>query len=303
MRLLARLEDWLARRGGRVGRLAEQARDVRGRAEDDRVAIVAAGLAFYVLLSLIPAVVATVAVYSLVRGPADLFRRIESWTTSFPDEVQRLVAGQLLEIAGMTGGRVGVSLLVSILATFWASSKASRAVMSSLNIAYRIDDDRQGARRRGIAVAVAVAAIILAVMGLALVDTGAANAGSWWKTASRLLFWPLVVLAQAAASALAYRYAPNRDPDDPHPVLPGTIVSSAVFVVASGALGLYVSTIDIGRAYGALGAFVGGGLWLLAISWGLLIGGYMNDVADEAGGDRDGRDDASGSRVTAGSEG
>ena len=303
MRLLTRLEDRLAGRGGRIGAVAEQARDVRRRAEEDRVAIVASGLAFYVLLSLIPAVVATVAVYSLVRGPADLFRRIESWTVSFPDEVQRLVAGQLLEIAGMTGGRVGLSLLVSILATFWASSKASRAVMSTLNIAYEVDHDRHGARRRGIAVAVAVAGIVLAVMGLALVDTGASTAGSWWRTAATLLFWPLVVLAHAAASALAYRYAPNRDPDDPHPVLPGTIVSSTVFVLASGVLGIYVSTTDIGRAYGALGAFVGGGLWLLAISWGLLIGGYVNDVVNDARDDDRGRPRDSGSRVAAGSEG
>lgn len=303
MRFLERLEDRLARRGGRIGAVAEQAAEVRRRAEEDRVAIVAAGLAFYVLLSLIPAIVATVAVYSFVRGPADLFRRIESWTVDFPDEVQRLVAGQLLEIAGMTGGRVGVSLFVSILATFWAASKASRALMTTLNVAYGVDQDRHGARRRGIAVAVAVAAIILAVMSLAVVDVGASNAGTWWRTASRVLFWPLVVLAQAGASALAYRYAPNREPDDPHPVLPGTIVSSVVFVVASGVLAVYVSTTDISRAYGSLGAFVGGGLWLLTISWGLLIGGYVNDVVNDVVEDGDGRDRAVGSPVAGGSEG
>lgn len=303
MAIVTRLEDRLARRGGRVGSIAEAAGEVRRRAEQDRVAIVAAGLAYYVLLSLIPALVATVAVYSLVRGPAELFRRIESWTVSFPDEVQRLVAGQLLEIAGLTGGRVGASLLVSVLGTFWAASKASRALMSTLNIAYGVDEDRHGARRRGIAVAVAVAAIILTVLGLALVDTGAAASGSWWRTASTVLFWPLVVLAQAASSALAYRYAPNRDPSDPHPVLPGAIVSSTVFVVATGVLGLYVSTTDIGRAYGALGAFVGGGLWLLAISWGLLIGGYVNDVVNDVVDDDDREAPGSRSPVGRGPEG
>lgn len=299
MRLLARLEDRLRDRGGRVGAVAEQAQEVRRRAEEDRVAIVAAGLAFYVLVSIIPATVATVAVYSFVRGPADLFRRIESWTTSLPDEVQRLVAGQLLEIAGMTGGRVGVSILVSVLATFWAASKASRALMSTMNIAYGVGTDRHRARRRGVSVAVAVAAIILAVMSLALVDTGSSTAGSWWSAASRLLFWPLVVLAQAAASALAYRYAPNREPDGDMRVLPGTLVSSAVFVVATVVLAIYVSTADLSRAYGALGAFVGGALWLLTTSWGLLIGGYVNDVVE----DGRGRTSRSRSRVPGGSEG
>lgn len=263
-------------RGGRVGDAARHARSVRRRADEDRVAIVAAGLAFYVLLALIPAVVATVAVYAWVRDPADVYRRLESWTRSFPDEVQRLVTGQLIEVAGMSGTSMGAGLAVSILATFWAASKAARAVMATLNVAYGVDDDRHVLRRRGIAVAVATAVIILTVIALALVDTGASTAGSWWATVSSVVFWPTVVLAQAGMSALAYRYAPNRNGEGDRRVLPGTVVSAVVFVLATAALAVYVATADIGRAYGSLGAFVGGGLWLLAISWGLLFGAYVN---------------------------
>lgn len=283
---LTAVEDRLADRGGRIGDLAGHARSIRRRAERDRVAIVAAGLAFYVLLSLIPALVATVAVYSWVRDPADLYRRIESWTRSFPDEVQRLVAGQLIEVAGASGSSMGVGLAVSILATFWAASKAARAVMSTLNIAYDVEGDRHTLRRRGWSVAAASAVIILAVMALALVDTGASTAGSWWSVATSILFWPLVVVAQAVTSALAYRYAPNRDGESVTRVWPGAAVSAAVFVLATGALAIYVSLADISRAYGALGAFVGGGLWLLVISWGLLIGGYVNVEAEAEAGSR-----------------
>lgn len=299
MRLLTAIEERLAARGGRLGDAAAHARTIRRRADEDRVSIVAAGLAFYLLLSLIPAVVATVAVYSWVRNPADLYRRIESWTQSFPDEVQRLLAGQLIEIAGMSGTSMGASLAVSVLATFWAASKAARAVMSTLNIAYGVDDDRHTLRRGGISVAAVTAAIILAVMGLSLVDTGASAAGSWWSTAASLLFWPSVVLAQAGLSALAYRYAPNRDGQRPRRILPGTIVSAAVFVVATGVLAVYVATADLGRAYGSLGAFVGGGLWLLAVSWGLLFGGYVNAAVEAP----DDETDETRSRVPAGVEG
>lgn len=276
MRLLTALEERLAARGGRLGDAAEHARSVRRRADEDRVAIIAAGLAFYVLLALIPAVVATVAVYAWIRDPAHLYRRIESWTQSFPDEVQRLVAGQLLEVAGMSGTSMGASLAVSIVATFWAASKAARALMTTLNVAYGVDDDRHTVRRRGVAVAVVTAGIILTVFAVALVDTGASTAGNWWSTVSSLVFWPAVVLAQAAMSALAYRYAPNRDGDVTRRVLPGTVVSAVVFILATAALAVYVGTADLGRAYGSLGAFVGGGLWLLATSWGLLFGGYVN---------------------------
>lgn len=285
MPLIPLIEDRLQARGGRVGDLAERAGSVRRRAEEHRVSIVAAGLAFYVAVSIVPALVATVAVYSWLRTPADLFQRIEVWTDALPEEVQRLLAGQLLEIAGMTGTSVGVSFAGSILATFWAASKMSRALMTTLNIAYGIDERREGGRRRGLAVAVIVAGVIFAAVALAIADLGGTNADSWWSTASTVLFWPLLVLAAAGVAALAYRFGPNRDGDESRAILPGTVVSTVVFAVSSAALAVYAATADVSRAYGALGALVGAMLWLLAIAWGLLIGAYVNVEAGERGPD------------------
>lgn len=286
MPLVHAIEERLRQRGGRVGELAERGRSIRKRAEEHRVSIVAAGLAFYVAVSIVPTLVATVAVYSWLRTPADLFQRIEVWTSALPEEVQRLLAGQLLEIAGMTGAGVGVSFVGSIIATLWAASKASRALMTTLNIAYGIDERREGGRRRGLAVAIVVAGVIFAAVALAIADLGGDTADGWWATASTILFWPLLLAAAAGVSALAYRFGPNRDGDESRAILPGTIVSTVVFAVASAALAVYASTADLSRAYGALGALVGAMLWLLAIAWGLLIGAYVNVEHGELGADR-----------------
>lgn len=279
--LTTTIEHRLRERGGRLGAVARHTQAIRERAERDRVSIVAAGLAFYVALSIVPALVATVAVYSWLRSPSDLFQRIETWTTALPSEVQRLLAGQLLEIAGTTGAGVGISFAGSILATFWAASKASRALMTTLNIAYGLDERRGGGRRRAIAVATVVAGVVFAAVALAIADTGADTAGSWWATAGTLLFWVALLAAAAGVSALAYRFAPNRDGGEVGPVLPGTVVSTVVFAVASVALAVYAATADLSRAYGALGALIGAALWLLVIAWGLLIGAYVNVEFEE----------------------
>ncbi len=277
MTTIEHVERRLRDRGGRLGRAAEVASSVRRRAQADRVTIVAAGLAFYTLLSLIPGLVASAALYTWVRDLASLARRIDSWTTAFPDEVQRLLVGQLLEVAGMTGTGAQLTFIVSVLGTFWAASKAARALMQSLNIVHDVEEDRRAAARRGIAVAVTITLVILAVLSLSLFEfTSKAAASTWVGTALDVVFWVCVPIAVAVAAAIAYRYGPNRPDASLQLVSPGVVVTTVVFVLATAALGLYVGVIGVGRAYGALGAFVGGGLWLLAVSWGLLIGAYVN---------------------------
>lgn len=276
MQAVEHLERRLRARGGRTGRFADVMEGARRRAREDRVSIVAAGLAFYVLLSAVPALVATVAVYAAVRDVASLVQRLESWTRSFPDEIQRLLVGQLIEVAGTTGVGAGVGFTVSVLATFWASSRAARALMQSLNIVQGNHDGRSTTRRHGIAVAVAIAGVVTAVVVLGLVETGAARSGPWWETATTLLFWPALLLGVGVAAVAAYRYAPSSARAAFTEVLPGALLTVVVFAVATGVVAVYVVTLGIGRAYGALGFFVAVGLWLLTVCWALLVGAYLN---------------------------
>lgn len=269
-------------RGGRLARLVEEIGDVRERAAGDRITIVAAGLSYYLVLAAIPALVATVAIYTWVSDAASLVRRLETWTTSFPDEIQRLVVGQLLEISGMAGTGAGASFVVSVLITFWSASKAGRALMQALNIVHDRDAGRHTARRRAIAVAVAIAGVVAAVIALGIFNAGSERAGGWWSTVTTIAFWPGLLLAVGVLAALAYRFAPSRPAVSLPETVPGALLTVVVFGVATAAMLVYVATIGVGRAYGALGAFVAGGLWLLAVCWALLFGAYLNEELAES---------------------
>jgi membrane protein len=274
----------------RTRRLVAALGRVRQRARRDRVTIVAAGLSFYVLLSAIPALVATVVLFTWVRDAAGLLRRIEAWTVSFPDEIQRLLAGQLLEVAGSAGTGAGVGLAASLVGTLWASSRAGRALMQSLDIVHGIEPARHGPRRRGIAVAVAIAGLVTTVMVLSLVNAGSNQAGGWWETATNILFWPGLLLAVGAGAALAYRYAPSRPRVGLRQTLPGAVLTVLTFGVATVVVAVYVATIGVGDAYGSLGAVVAAGLWLLAVSAALLLGAYLNEELAEGAGAPAGRE-------------
>lgn len=273
-------------RGGRAARLTDVLERVWERAVDDRVSIVAAGLSYYVLLSAIPALVATAALHSWVSDPASLVRRLQSWTASWPDEIQRLVVGQLLEVAGMAGAGAGVSFAVSILATLWATSRAGRALMQALNVVHDDVPGRHAGRRRAIAVAVAIAGVVAAVIGLGLVNAGSQNAGGWWRTATSILFWPGVAVGVGLGAALAYRYAPSRPAVTLPQTVPGAVLTVVVFAVATAVVAVYMTTIGVERAYGALGAILAGGLWLLAVCWALLLGAYVNEELGDGAAER-----------------
>lgn len=279
MSAISTVERRLRERGGTVGRWAEVASEVRQRAQEDRVTIVAAGLAFYGFISVIPAVVATAAIYSLVRDPATLSRQVEGWTREMPFEVQRLVVGSLLDVANLSGTGFGFAIVGAILVTFWASSRAGKALMQSLNVVHGIEEDRDALHRRGIAVAGAVTLIVLASVGFGFVDMVPKLVdAAWWRVLVTVFSWLTVLVVVAAVAALAYRHGPNRPDAQVRWRSPGVLVATGVFAVASTGLFVYITLVGSSAIYGSLGLPLAFAIWLAVVSWGLLIGAYVNVV-------------------------
>ena len=79
--------------GGR-SRLAV-ARRVKADLKADDAPLLAAGVAFYGLLALVPALVALVSVYGMVADPADIQRNVDDVLAAAPTEVRELVQSQL----------------------------------------------------------------------------------------------------------------------------------------------------------------------------------------------------------------
>src|SRR5829696_1994686 len=71
---------------------------VKADVKADDATLLAAGVAFYALLALVPALVALVSVYGLVADPADIQRNVEDALAAAPTEVRDLVSSQLSSI-------------------------------------------------------------------------------------------------------------------------------------------------------------------------------------------------------------
>jgi uncharacterized BrkB/YihY/UPF0761 family membrane protein len=111
---------------------------VRERMKADDVPLLAAGVAFYGLLSLVPALVVLVSVYGLIADPEGIEDDIEDLLAAAPEEVQDLVTSQLSAIVESSPSSLRVGgAVVGVVVALWSASSAVRHLIGAVNLAYR----------------------------------------------------------------------------------------------------------------------------------------------------------------------
>src|SRR5690349_24918970 len=78
---------------------------------EDNVGLVAAGVAFYAFLALVPLLGATVLTYGLVADPHTVANNVKSLTSVMPQDAAKLVGDQLLSVVQTSGSKKGFGLL------------------------------------------------------------------------------------------------------------------------------------------------------------------------------------------------
>jgi membrane protein len=270
-----------------TGRLADDPREVgaegwkavarRTRAEvkQDNVALLAAGVAFYALLSLVPALAALVSVYGLVADPADVDRQVGDMLAAAPAEVRDLVAEQMAAVTDSSGGGLGLTAVAGVLIALWSASSGMKHLIEAINVAYDEEETRGFLALRLRAVAFTVGAV-----GFVVVSVGAITALPDHLVVS-LLRWPLLGAGLVVGLALLYRYGPDREEPRWAWTAPGTLVATVTWLVGSLAFSVYTANVgSYGETYGALGAVVVLMLWLMLSAFAVVVGAEINAEAE-----------------------
>ncbi len=109
---------------------------VRAEAKDDGVTLMAAGVAFYALLALVPGLVALISIYGLLAEPSDVTEQVTSTLSAAPAEVRELVTAQLEAIVASAGGDAVVGAIIGIVLALWSASSGVGHVIEAINRAY-----------------------------------------------------------------------------------------------------------------------------------------------------------------------
>ncbi|WP_188197710.1 YihY/virulence factor BrkB family protein [Nonomuraea sp. SYSU D8015] len=263
----------------------DTAKTIREEATQERLSLLAAGIAFWATVSAFPLMIGVVVVYGLIADPSQVTRQLTPLTRILPEEVADLLVTQLVAAVGVGRQDLTWGLVASASGLLWASSRAVAALMKGLNAVYGQHSHRGFVARRLVALLVTLASITVVTLTVALVAAVPVVAslvglqGTSW--AVPVVRWVSLVLLSVAALVLLYRFVPERDPSAYRIVGWGVGFALPALLAISVGLSLYVGNFgNYNETYGALAAMIVFMLWLYLASFVVLLGAEVNGAIE-----------------------
>lgn len=258
----------------------------------DRVPDNAASVAFYAVLSLLPAFLALAAMLgpldSLVGG--DVAERAQERVLEFLGTVLTSEADGTLEVARdlFENERPGL-LTFSVLIAIWTLSRSFAALVRALDVVYDLDERRSWFVIRATALVIAVGSVVAASLMLAaivvgpLLGTGEQIADQVGLGEQFVFLWnvlrlPFAFMILVLWAGTIFHVAPDHHTPWRYD-LPGAVLTGVLWLLFSAGLRLYLELAQAGNAvFGALGGALIVLLWFWLLSLAVLIGGELNQV-------------------------
>lgn len=249
---------------------------------EDRVTLVAAGVAFYVLLSLFPALGALVSLYGLIADPTTMVKHIEFVSDVLPPGSFDIILTQLNVLVMAKPSSLSLGFLVGLAVALWSANSAVKAIFDAMNIAYGETEKRGIVRLNVMSLAFTAMALLLAAVFIAAIGGVPAVLAyiwldRWQESLIRILRWPIVLTFIGSGIAMIYHFGPSREPAKGHWISWGAVLSTLLWVTASILFSYYLETFaDYQATYGALGALIGFMIWTWISVMIIIVGAELN---------------------------
>jgi len=248
----------------------------------DNLGLVSAGVAFYWMLALFPAMAALISLYGLVADPADVQAQMDAVDFLMPAEVTQVIQAQLIAVVQAAPTGLSLGVLVSLAITIYSATKGTTAIIQALNIAYEEEERRGFVRGTLLALGLTLAGILVFLVALGLIvllpfvlqvvfldyEVEGLMLVARWALLAGLIFAMLVAV---------YRVAPNRRPAKLRWLVPGAAVATFLWIVGSLGFAWYVQAFgSYNKTYGSIGAVIVTLLWLYVSAYIVLLGAELN---------------------------
>lgn len=254
----------------------------------DRLPLTAAGVAFYVMLGLVPAIIGLLSVYALFADPDQVRRQLAPLVNALPGQAGDVVVRQLLAATEIGENGLTLGLVASVIAVLWSTSNAVRWLIAGLNIAHGEQETRGFLRVRGLAVVLTVGAMVVAAVSLGLVAVvpvvlDVVGAGAATRTVVGVVRWTGAVLLIALALTVVYQVGPDRKPSRWKWISWGTVCALVLWLLGTAGFSFYLSRFaEYHETYGTLAGVVVLLLWLYLSSYAALLGAEVDAEIERA---------------------
>src|SRR5918996_2696734 len=248
----------------------------------DNVSIIAAGVAFYAILAVFPAITAFVSLFGLFADPAAVQEQFANLEGMIPAEAWTLLNDQLSAVLSAEAQSLGIGALVGLLIALYSAGAGVRALMTALNIAYNEEERRSFVRFYLIAFLFTIGIAVLGVLSIGIivavpVVVNLVELGPLAGAVIKIAPWVALGAVVTVSLGALYRYGTSRAGSKTRWGSWGALVATLLWIGASLLFSVYVANFgSYNQTYGALAAVVVLLMWLWISAYIVLLGAELN---------------------------
>ena len=257
---------------------------------EDRLLALAAGVVFYGLLAIFPAITALVSSYALFAAATTIGKHLNLVAAVMPASAFSIVTEQVTRIITRTTGDLSFTFLFGLALAVWSANAGVKAVIDALNIAYGVKERRSFIRLNLVSLAFTIGALAVLLTAFAAIVVVPVMLSylplyGYDATLLPLMRWPAMLVIVMIGLAVLYRFGPDRQPVRWQLISPGTVFASAAWLGGSALLSWYLGSFaNYDATYGSLGAGIGLMMWLWMTASVVLAGAELNSEIAKAQG-------------------
>jgi membrane protein len=249
---------------------------------DHRILALAAGMTYYSILAIFPALAALVAIYGLFSDPGSIAKHLDQANGVMPSGAIDVARDQLMRVTSKGSQTLGLTFAISLAVSLWSANAAMKSLFDTLNIVYREREKRGFVKLNAVSLGFTLAAIGFALLALgAVVAIPVVLQYLSLSNAAELLVrigrWPVMFFALALGLACIYRFGPSREAPRWRWITWGSAAATIFWLIASALFSWYAANFGkFNETYGSLGAAIGFMTWLWISAIVILLGAELD---------------------------
>ncbi|TCP90571.1 membrane protein [Rhizobium sp. PP-CC-2G-626] len=249
---------------------------------EDRVTLIAAGVTYYLLLALFPALAALVSIYGFVADPGAIGAQVTLLSDVVPTGSLDIILDQLKTLATQKTSTLSIGFVFGLVVALWSAHNGMRALFDAMNIAYGETEKRGFLKMTGLGFlftlgALGVAVVVISAIGILPAVLSFLWLDRWVELLARFARWPLMLAIVCFATMMLYRYGPSRETAQLRWLTWGAAFTSIAWLGASLGFSYYIENFaNYNATYGTLGALIGFMVWTWMSVIILIVGAEIN---------------------------
>ncbi|MCE7054971.1 YihY/virulence factor BrkB family protein [Algoriphagus sp. AGSA1] len=255
---------------------------VKERTDENNVVIISAGVGFFGFLAIFPAIMALISIYGFVMDPQQIEEQVSKISSMMPEQTHEILQYRVDNFIKTEGKPLGWGTFFGIFLGIWIGNLGTKSLFRGINIVYETESKRGIIKNNGLTLLFTFGAILLIILSAALIvafPTIIEKIGLPDHIESLIswLRWLVMGIVLVGSIGLIYNFGPKRRRHGFMWVIPGAILATSLWLLASWAFSFYIRNFwNLGEIYGSISTVVFLMLWLFISTFIVLLGAELN---------------------------